>query len=45
MSTNLKKVNKLKKNSRRTETSNETRFVERLIKLVAFLKLQKVEKN
>ena len=41
MSTNLKKVNKLKKNSRRTETSNETRFVERLIKISRVSKVTK----
>ena len=33
MSTDLKQVNKLKKNSRRIENGNDQKFVERLIKI------------
>ena len=41
MSTDLKQVNKLKKNSRRNETSNEPKFVERLIKISRVSKVTK----
>jgi len=45
MSTDPKQVNKIKKNSRRVENNTEPRFIERLIKLVEYQKLQKVVKS
>jgi len=41
MSTDLKQVNKLKKNPRRNEKKNEPRFVERLIKIGRVSKVTK----
>ena len=41
MSTNLKQANKLKKNSRRNDTRNEPKFVERLIKISRVSKVTK----
>lgn len=41
MSSDLKKVNKLKKNSRRTENNQEPRLVERLIKISRVSKVTK----
>lgn len=41
MSTDLKQVNKLKKNSRRVENKNEKKFVERLIKISRVSKVTK----
>ena len=41
MSTDLKQVNKLKKNPRRNERNNEPRFVERLIKIGRVSKVTK----
>jgi len=41
MSTDLKQVNKLKKNPRRNEKNNEPRFVERLIKIGRVSKVTK----
>jgi small subunit ribosomal protein S5 len=41
MSTDLKQVNKLKKNPRRNEISNESKFVERLIKISRVSKVTK----
>ncbi len=38
MSSDLKKINKLKKNSRRNNNVQEPKLVERLIKLVGFQK-------
>ena len=38
MSSDLKKLNKVKKNSRRGNNLQEPKFVERLIKLVEFQK-------
>ena len=41
MSTDLKQVNKLKKNSRRTDNANDQKFVERLIKISRVSKVTK----
>jgi small subunit ribosomal protein S5 len=41
MSTNLKQANKLKKNSRRNDSRNEPKFVERLIKISRVSKVTK----
>ena len=41
MSTDLKQVNKLKKNSRRTDQKNDQKFVERLIKISRVSKVTK----
>ena len=41
MSTDLKKINKLKKNSRRIENGNDQKFVERLIKISRVSKVTK----
>lgn len=41
MSTDLKQVNKVKKNSRRSENSNDQKFVERLIKIGRVTKVTK----
>jgi len=41
MSTDLKQVNKLKKNPRRNDNSNESKFVERLIKISRVSKVTK----
>ena len=41
MSNDLKEVNKLKKNSRRLENTNEPKFVERLIKISRVSKVTK----
>ena len=41
MSTDLKQVNKLKKNSRRVDNDNDQKFVERLIKISRVSKVTK----
>lgn len=41
MNTDLKQVNKLKKNSRRNDTKNDQKFVERLIKISRVCKVTK----
>jgi len=41
MSTDLKQVNKFKKNTRRVDTRNEPKFVERLIKISRVSKVTK----
>jgi ribosomal protein S5 len=41
MSTDLKQVNKLKKNTRRTDNRNDQKFVERLIKISRVSKVTK----
>jgi small subunit ribosomal protein S5 len=41
MNTDLKQVNKLKKNSRRNDTKNDQKFVERLIKINRVCKVTK----
>lgn len=41
MSTDLKQVNKIKKNSRRSENSSDTKFIERLIKIGRVTKVTK----
>jgi len=45
MSNDLKKINKLKKNSRRTTNVPESKFVERLIKISRVSKVTKGGKN
>ena len=45
MSNDLKEVNKLKKNSRRLENTNEPKFVERLIKISRVSKVTKAGKK
>ena len=45
MSTDLKQVNKLKKNSRRPDNRNEPKFVERLIQISRVSKVTKGGKN
>ena len=41
MSSDLKKINKLKKNSRRSNTAQDSKFVERLIKISRVSKVTK----
>ena len=41
MNSDLKKINKVKKNSRSNATSNKSRFVERLIKISRVSKVTK----